>query len=776
MVLEDRIAALELRVLRLEGTKDLTAAPEPPASAAPPAPPRPAPPAVAAPAPPRPRPRREPIELEDFLGGRVLAWLGGIAVIAGLAFLLTVAISRGWIGESGRTALAALISTALLIAGARAREKRVRNDAALAAAAAGVAGLFGTLVVAGQVYDLIPITLALPLSLAVGATATALAIRWRAQVMGWLGLVGALLAPAVLGDHGSIAFLAVAYGATVAVLVRERWTALMFTAFAIVTPQWAFSLTSPEPSPPQTLLVLVVFGALTTAAAVGFELRRRESAVGVPAVVLLVLNAIVLDGVGATVLHPAGPWLAAVAAAHLAVGLAGTRIPRVSRELSLVSLGLGVILADIAFAALVSGLPLTLGWALSAVGFGWLLRRAKTDDERSLAMAGLGGHLASALMHALLVDVPSRQLGGGAAADLTAIAAIAAIGASAAVSGRLAPRLRIPLDALALAALAYASALTLDGAALTAALAGQAAGLAALGRRDRDPVALYGALGFIGLAVTHALAVVVPLELLRTGVARPGEAIAAPVAIAAAAALVSRAPFPGANAPAIALRGLSVAALAYLAAVTLDGLALTLALSLEAAVLAALGVRVRDEAAAIGATVMGGLALTYALTALAPPSALIDGLAAPAAAFAALLAVGTALLAASRGPFSDEHMRGGLEALTAALALYLASAELVTFAGAAGQTALSVLWAAAGVGTLIAGLIADRPRLRHGALALLALTAGKVFVYDLASLDSMARVGSLVGMGLLLLAGGFAWQRVRPRPTPDLREAGADAR
>ncbi len=578
MVLEDRIAALELRVLRLEGTKDLTAAPEPPASAAPPAPPRPAPPAVAAPAPPRPRPRREPIELEDFLGGRVLAWLGGIAVIAGLAFLLTVAISRGWIGESGRTALAALISTALLIAGARAREKRVRNDAALAAAAAGVAGLFGTLVVAGQVYDLIPITLALPLSLAVGATATALAIRWRAQVMGWLGLVGALLAPAVLGDHGSIAFLAVAYGATVAVLVRERWTALMFTAFAIVTPQWAFSLTSPEPSPPQTLLVLVVFGALTTAAA------------------------------------------------------------------------------------------------------------------------------------------------------------------------------------------------------LTAALAGQAAGLAALGRRDRDPVALYGALGFIGLAVTHALAVVVPLELLRTGVARPGEAIAAPVAIAAAAALVSRAPFPGANAPAIALRGLSVAALAYLAAVTLDGLALTLALSLEAAVLAALGVRVRDEAAAIGATVMGGLALTYALTALAPPSALIDGLAAPAAAFAALLAVGTALLAASRGPFSDEHMRGGLEALTAALALYLASAELVTFAGAAGQTALSVLWAAAGVGTLIAGLIADRPRLRHGALALLALTAGKVFVYDLASLDSMARVGSLVGMGLLLLAGGFAWQRVRPRPTPDLREAGADAR
>src|SRR5690349_6439732 len=242
MLLEDRIAALELRVGRLEGERTPNVAPPRVVTPAP----RPAPVSVAPPQPapaPKPapaaKPAREPIELEDFLGGRVLAWLGGIAVIAGLAFLLTVAISRGWIGETGRTGLAALLSTALLIGGARVREKRVRNDAALAAAAAGVAGLFGTLVVAGQVYDLIPVALALPLSLLVGAAATALAVRWQAQVMGWLGLVGALLAPIVLGHDGSIAFLAVAYGATVAVLVWQRWTALMFTAFAVTTIQWA---------------------------------------------------------------------------------------------------------------------------------------------------------------------------------------------------------------------------------------------------------------------------------------------------------------------------------------------------------------------------------------------------------------------------------------------------------------------------------------------------------------------------------------------------------
>ncbi len=487
--------------------------------------------------------------------------------------------------------------------------------------------------------------------------------------MGWLGLLGALLAPAVLGDIGrgdGIVFLAVAYGATVAVLTWQRWTALAFTAFTVVTLQWLWWFTADTPSGPVVALTLVVFGALTTAAAVGFALRRRQSTVRIAAVVLLALDAILIDGVGAQLLHPAALWLAAVAGAHLAIGLAGTRMPRVSRELSLVALGLGVILADVAFASLASGLPLVLGWTAGAVGFGALLRRAKTDSDRAFAMAGLGGHLLSALMHALVLDAPATTVGAGP--DIGAILAVAAVGAGAAISGRLAGRFRIALDALALAALAYATALTLDGVALTAALAVQAVALAAIARREHDQVASYGAAAFAGLALAHAL------------------------------------------------------------------------------------------------------------VALAPPAALLHGLGHPLAALGGLLAVAAGLAAASRAPFAETRVAGALQAAAAVAALYLASTELVTYAGDASQTALSVLWASAGVAALVAGLVADRAALRQGALALLALTAGKVFVYDLASLDSMARVGSLVGMGLLLLAGAFAWQRVRPRALPDLRHAGADAR
>ncbi len=40
----------------------------------------------------------------------------------------------------------------------------------------------------------------------------------------------------------------------------------------------------------------------------------------------------------------------------------------------------------------------------------------------------------------------------------------------------------------------------------------------------------------------------------------------------------------------------------------------------------------------------------------------------------------------------------------------------------------------------------------------------------------MYRVASFIALGLLLLCGAFAWQRLRPRPLPDLREAAPAAR
>jgi uncharacterized membrane protein len=55
--------------------------------------------------------------------------------------------------------------------------------------------------------------------------------------------------------------------------------------------------------------------------------------------------------------------------------------------------------------------------------------------------------------------------------------------------------------------------------------------------------------------------------------------------------------------------------------------------------------------------------------------------------------------------------------------------------------------------------------MRMGAWGLLGLAAGKVFLFDLAALTSVYRVGSFLALGLLLLAAAFAYQRMRPALT-----------
>jgi uncharacterized membrane protein len=72
---------------------------------------------------------------------------------------------------------------------------------------------------------------------------------------------------------------------------------------------------------------------------------------------------------------------------------------------------------------------------------------------------------------------------------------------------------------------------------------------------------------------------------------------------------------------------------------------------------------------------------------------------------------------------------------------------------------LSVFWALCGLGLLVVGLKRGYPWSRRGGLALLVLAAAKVFTYDLTSLDQMARVLSLIGLGLLLLVATFLYQR-----------------
>ena len=228
--------------------------------------------------------------VEDLLGGRVLAWVGGVAVLLGIVFLFAVAVSRGWIGEEARTGLGAFASTALLVLGAWLHEHKSRTDAALAAVSAGIAGLFVVVTVAAQVYELVPVIPALLLALATGAVAMTLAVRWDSRGIAALGLVGAMLAPVLVGalaEGGSVGLLFVAAASAVGVLIWRRWVLARARRVRHRDAQWVAYLFFGDADLASGLVVLVGFGLLGAGAALGYELRVPGTKLRISSTLLL---------------------------------------------------------------------------------------------------------------------------------------------------------------------------------------------------------------------------------------------------------------------------------------------------------------------------------------------------------------------------------------------------------------------------------------------------------------------------------------------------------
>jgi uncharacterized membrane protein len=675
------------------------------ARAALPAAPAPSPPAAAASTPDRAR-RRAGLDLEDLLGGRVLAWTGGVAIVAGMAFLLTIAVSRGWIGPGARTLLAGTLSLTLIGAGVWLYEQR-RTDAALATLSAGIAGLFTTVAAGGPVYEVLPASVALTLAFATGALATAFAVRWESRGIGALAIVGALLAPVLAGAPSTgttLTLLWVAAASGAAVLVWQRWNWLALAVFAIPLTQWGWWLADSAPSSQAILLVLCLFGALNVAAAIGSELRVPATTLRAASALLLTANATALALAGWYSLDHAGSttlgrlWIGGLAAAHIAVGLT-TRSARINRDVRLLALTLGVVLADVTAGLVLHGPVLAGAWAVTTAGFGLLARHfmapgdeQPTGRDAGLLGLGLGGHLLLTCAQAL-TQAPPDAITSGDAIAFGGYLAIAATACGAFVAGRFVDEVRhewrAMLDAVALAGAAYLTTVALDGPALAAAYAAEAVALGAIAVRGRDAVAAWGAGAYLGLALGHAL-------LFE----------ASPAALVAGLA-----DLPG------AVLALGAAAAAALCGGRLLGRAQTDAGTGAATLMA----RARATLAAIGAITLLYLVSTTVVTGFQPG----DG--------------------ASAGGVLDLGVR-----------------QL-------GQLVLSTLWALSGLIGLVIGLRGDDRALRLGSLALLLVTVGKVFLYDLATLTSLYRVGSFVALGLLLLVAAGVWQRLRPRPLPDLR-------
>ncbi len=79
--------------------------------------------------------------------------------------------------------------------------------------------------------------------------------------------------------------------------------------------------------------------------------------------------------------------------------------------------------------------------------------------------------------------------------------------------------------------------------------------------------------------------------------------------------------------------------------------------------------------------------------------------------------------------------------------------------------AYSIVWLAYAIVLLVLGIVFGKSMLRFASLAVLVVTAVKVFLIDMSGLTDLYRVGSFLGLGLSLVGIGYIYQRfVFPRP------------
>src|SRR6476620_317429 len=206
-----------------------------------PAEPRPAA-QTARPAPPPlpPPPPREPMDWGALAArvftARTLAWAGGIATVLGIVLLFVMAASRGWVTPPMRVGIGVIVSVALLAAALELDRRSWRADAILAAAGAGIAGLYASLWASTWLYHLLSGAAASPLAAAIAGLAVAVASRIRQQSLAVFGVSGAMVAPVLISldvTAAGLLFAAVMMAAVLPIYVYQRWSWLVMASSAI---------------------------------------------------------------------------------------------------------------------------------------------------------------------------------------------------------------------------------------------------------------------------------------------------------------------------------------------------------------------------------------------------------------------------------------------------------------------------------------------------------------------------------------------------------------
>jgi hypothetical protein len=194
--------------------------------------------AAAAPTPPAtpPAPLLPKIDWEQFMGVKLFAWLGGLALFLAVGYFVKYSFEHDLIPPEVRVALGFLTGLGLIVGGVVLKQRRYAVTSQTLCAT-GVVVLYAVTFACRAVYHF-PFFGPLPtflLMVLITATAFTLAVRLDAMVVAILGMVGGFLTPVLLSTGvdnpvGLFSYIALLDAGLIAVALTKRWHFLIALA------------------------------------------------------------------------------------------------------------------------------------------------------------------------------------------------------------------------------------------------------------------------------------------------------------------------------------------------------------------------------------------------------------------------------------------------------------------------------------------------------------------------------------------------------------------
>ena len=347
--------------------------------------------------PPRIKEPRGKSNWEKFVGENLINKIGIAITVIGVAIGAKYSIDNDLISPLTRIVLGYLAGLGLLGFGIKLKPTYENYSAVLVSGALAI--LYFITFAAYSFYGLFPQFLAFGLMLLFTAFGVVAALNYDKQIIAHIGLVGAYAVPFLLGDDSGKVAILMGYMAiiNIGILVisfKKYWKPLYYSAFIftwlIFTSWWAFSYQI-EDHFTVAFIFLTIFFAIFYTTFLAYKLIRSEKFLKSD-IVLMLLNSFLFYGLGYGLLsdhetgkHLLGAFTLGNAVIHFAVGVLIFRKKLADRNLFYLVSGLVLVFITIAVPVQLDGNWVTLFWAFEASLLFWIGRTKNISFYENLS-------------------------------------------------------------------------------------------------------------------------------------------------------------------------------------------------------------------------------------------------------------------------------------------------------------------------------------------------------------------------------------------------------